>query len=79
MTEKSQIFPAATVLLVRDANPGLEVLYVQRNAALSFHGGAWVYPGGRIDEADFGDDASDLEAAARRAAVREAEEEAGVS
>lgn len=79
MNEKSQIFLAATVLLVRDSDRGLEVLYVQRNAALSFHGGAWVYPGGRIDDEDYAGDTSDLEAAARRAAAREAGEEAGVT
>lgn len=75
----STIFPAATVLLLREANPGIELLYLRRNAALAFHGGAWVYPGGRIDREDFGDDPDDLDAAARRAAVREAKEEAGVS
>ncbi len=70
--------PAATVLLLRDTRRGPEVLYLRRNARLSFHGGAWVYPGGRIDREDFGADAGDLEAAARRAAVREAREEAGI-
>ncbi len=79
MADESQIFLAATVLLVRDGSQGLEVLYVQRNAKLAFHGGAWVYPGGRIDPADFSSEPDDLEAAARRAAAREAHEEAGVA
>ena len=69
---------AATVVLLRDTPAGLEVLYVRRNTALSFHGGAWVYPGGRVDEADYAAGRDDLEAAVRRAAVREAWEETGL-
>lgn len=69
--------PAATVVLLRDGADGCEVLLVRRNAQLAFHGGAWVFPGGRIDAADQGDD-GDVLAAARRAAVREAREEAGL-
>ncbi len=76
--EGAAVHPAATVLLLRDADPGLELLYLQRNADLAFHGGAWVYPGGRIDPEDFERDPADLDAAARRAAVREAKEEAGL-
>jgi ADP-ribose pyrophosphatase YjhB (NUDIX family) len=37
-----------------------------------------VFPGGRIDPGDYGDDPADLDRAARRAAAREAKEEAGV-
>ena len=70
--------PAATVILLREAGGGFEVLLVRRNAQLSFHGGAWVFPGGRIDAADYCDDADDIVAAARCAAVREAREEAGL-
>ncbi len=76
--EPVKIHDAATVLLLRDAGRGVELLYLRRNAALTFHGGAWVYPGGRIDREDFGEHPDDLDAAARRAAVREAKEEAGV-
>lgn len=50
---------------------------VRRHASLSFHGGAWVFPGGRIDDADFAAAVDDIGAAARLAAVREAQEEAG--
>lgn len=74
----AEVRPAATVVLVRDGADGLEVLLARRAASLDFHGGAWVFPGGRIDAEDFGDDADDLEAAARRGAAREALEEAGV-
>jgi 8-oxo-dGTP pyrophosphatase MutT (NUDIX family) len=70
--------PAASVILIRDAPQGLEVLYLRRSAELAFHGGAWVFPGGRIDLADRAADTDD-EAAARRAAVREAREEANLA
>jgi 8-oxo-dGTP pyrophosphatase MutT (NUDIX family) len=71
--------PAATVVLLRDGAAGLELLLVRRNARLDFHGGAWVFPGGRIDEEDYvkARDRAPV-AAARWAAVREAREEAGV-
>ena len=70
--------PAATVVLLRDGDTGLEVLLARRSSKLAFHGGAWVFPGGRIDPADYGDAPDDLPRAARFAAVREAKEEAGV-
>jgi 8-oxo-dGTP pyrophosphatase MutT (NUDIX family) len=69
---------AATVVLLRDGDNGIEVLLGRRSSKLKFHGGAWVFPGGRIDPDDYADDLSDVDAAARRAAVREAKEEAGV-
>jgi len=76
--------PAATVIPLRDGPDGLETLLVRRNANLSFAGGMWVWPGGRLDPADLvaagldpavdhADD--DLLAAARIAAAREAHEE----
>lgn len=71
--------PAATVILLRDAEEGLETLLLRRNSKLAFHGGAWVFPGGRIDPQDYPThDAQDDMAAARHAAVREAHEEAGL-
>jgi 8-oxo-dGTP pyrophosphatase MutT (NUDIX family) len=70
--------PAATVVLLRDGAGGCEVLLVRRSAQLSFHGGAWVFPGGRLDAADYALGANDAIAAARYAAVREAREEAGL-
>ena len=70
--------PAATVVLLRDGAGGLEVLLGRRSSKLAFHGGAWVFPGGRIDPDDYADAPDDLVSAARRAAVREAKEEAGV-
>jgi 8-oxo-dGTP pyrophosphatase MutT (NUDIX family) len=70
--------PAATVVLIRDGESGLEVLLARRSSKLAFHGGAWVFPGGRIDPDDYAGAPDDLFAAARRAAAREAKEEAGV-
>ena len=70
--------PAATVVLVRDGADGLEVLLAKRSSKLAFHGGAWVFPGGRIDPDDYAGAPDDLLGAARRAAAREAKEEAGV-
>jgi 8-oxo-dGTP pyrophosphatase MutT (NUDIX family) len=70
--------PAATVVLLRDGDHGLEVLLERRSSKLAFHGGAWVFPGGRIDPEDYAGDPTAVAAAARRAAVREAKEEAGL-
>ncbi len=75
--------PAATVVPLRDGPDGLETLMLRRNSKLEFAGGMWVWPGGRIDPGDYvdavpSDDPTELEAAARRAAVREASEEAGL-
>jgi len=70
--------PAATVVVLRDRGH-LEVLVLRRDESLGFAGGAWVFPGGRIDPQDHaGCPGGDLEQAARRAAVREASEEAGL-
>jgi 8-oxo-dGTP pyrophosphatase MutT (NUDIX family) len=67
------------VIVARDGATGLETLLIRRNTALVFAGGMWVFPGGRIDPGDHAPDAPDDEmAAARRAAVREAGEEAGL-
>lgn len=44
--------PAATIVLLRDAAPGLEVLLVRRNRQAGFVPGAWVFPGGRVDGTD---------------------------
>lgn len=77
--------PAATVVLLRDGDDGIETLMLRRDANLAFAGGAWVFPGGRVDPDDHprgrlaADDDADLQlTAARHAAVREAMEEAGL-
>lgn len=87
--EVPEAIPAATVILLRDGERGLETLMLRRNSKLAFAGGHWVFPGGRVDDDDLeptpdGDDSADGEdartlAAAKRAAVREAAEEAGLA
>jgi len=69
--------PAATVILVRERDRGLETLMLHKSSKVAF-GGMWVFPGGRIDDAD-SEGAADLETAARRAAVREAFEETALA
>ena len=44
--------PAATVLLLRDAGRGMEVLMTRRSMTASFAPGAYVFPGGGIDTLD---------------------------
>jgi 8-oxo-dGTP pyrophosphatase MutT (NUDIX family) len=43
--------PAATVVLLRDTDAGVETLMLRRNSKLAF-GGMWVFPGGRVDDED---------------------------
>jgi 8-oxo-dGTP pyrophosphatase MutT (NUDIX family) len=62
---------AASLILLRDAADGAEVLLVQRNPQQRFMGGAWVFPGGAVHEAEDADHAA--------TAVRELEEEAGIA
>ena len=73
-----EIRPAATVMLLRQGKEGLEVLLLKRNKKLKFAPAFWVFPGGKIDQEDIIAGANPVEAA-KIAAVREAEEEAGVS
>lgn len=73
-----EVKPAATVVLLRERATGMEVLLLRRQSQLAFAAGMWVFPGGRIDPEDFAGQPDDLLAAARRAAVREAKEEAAV-
>lgn len=44
--------PAATVLLIRQANKGIEVFLQRRNPKATFVGGAYVFPGGKVDQQD---------------------------
>jgi 8-oxo-dGTP pyrophosphatase MutT (NUDIX family) len=86
--------PASTVVVVRPQAEAFEVLLVRRNDRVAFMGGAFVFPGGRLDAADraplpaaarleepprFPDLSADDELTYRRAAVRELLEEAAVS
>lgn len=65
---------AATVILLRGAADGLEVLLARRNPQARFMGGAWVFPGGAVSSED-----GEGEAALRRAGLRELREEAGIA
>ena len=82
MTEAEELIPAATVILVRDQGAGIETLMLRRNSKIAF-GGAWVFPGGRVEDEDRSDamerfgDGEEL-SAARVAAEREALEETGL-
>jgi 8-oxo-dGTP pyrophosphatase MutT (NUDIX family) len=72
--QRTEPRPAGTVILLRGGDSALEVLLVQRNPNARFMGGAWVFPGGAVDRHEgHGDQAL------RAAAVRELEEEAGIS
>src|ERR1051326_1191928 len=66
--------PAATVIVLRGGSTALEVLLVKRNPEARFMGGAWVFPGGAVDKGE-----GEGDHALRSAALRELEEEAGVT
>ncbi|MHB8467319.1 MAG: NUDIX hydrolase [Acidimicrobiales bacterium] len=73
----SDVVAAATVVPLRDGAGGLEVLMLHRSSRGAF-GGMWVFPGGRVDPSD-GDVSADGEMVVnRRAAAREAVEEASL-
>jgi len=71
------VHPAATIVLMRDSEHGPEALLVQRNKAVKHMGGMWVFPGGKVDDADYPPDRDDYHAALN-AAIRETREEAGL-
>lgn len=52
MTKPVKPREAATVMLVRDGASGIEVFMLKRHIESDFVGGAYVYPGGKVDEAD---------------------------
>ena len=74
--EETPAIPAATVVLLRDGDDGVETLMLQRTSKVHF-GGMWVFPGGRIDPEDHPEDGDSL-AAARQCAARETREETGL-
>ncbi len=53
-TDRDGVEPkgAATIIVVRDGVEGLEVYCVKRHSKSGFLGGAVVFPGGKVDEAD---------------------------
>lgn len=73
----ADLTPAATVVVVRDGAHGPQLLMLHRSSKGAF-GGHWVFPGGKVDPADHVIGDIDPLAPFRRAAVREAAEEADV-
>jgi 8-oxo-dGTP pyrophosphatase MutT (NUDIX family) len=69
----SVAIPASTVALLRDVEGGVEVCMLRRPGRSSFAAGAFVFPGGAVDEADGSGDA-----AYTAAGVREVLEEVGI-
>jgi 8-oxo-dGTP pyrophosphatase MutT (NUDIX family) len=65
---------AATVIVLRGGGDRLELLLVKRTEHARFMGGVWVFPGGAVDAHE-----GEGNAAHRRAAVRELQEEAGLT
>ncbi len=79
----SDVFPAATIVLVRDnqsfhEQSVLEVLLMHRSREVSFASDSWVFPGGKIDRDDYRSELNNIEMAARYGAVRETLEEAAL-
>ena len=72
----SPLIPAATIMLLREREGRIEVLMLRRNRQLKAFAGAWVFPGGRVDDADA--PGADEISRAKAAAIRETHEEAGL-
>lgn len=78
--------PASTVVIVRDSTraEGIETLLLRRNTTLVFDGGAWVFPGGKVDQCDYPSPPAEVmehqleHLAAINAGIRETREEAGL-
>ncbi len=66
---------SASVMLLRDDEPGLEAYLLQRHARMPFAASMVVFPGGRVDPADHDGAVGDVW---RACAVRETAEETGV-
>lgn len=75
-TPEEQLPVAGTVVLLRPAEPGFEVLLLRRPDRGSF-ASAWVFPGGKVEPGDRRDGDPESEDA-RRAGIRETHEEVGL-
>ena len=51
---------AATVVIVRDADPQYEIFMLRRTNSAVFAGGMYVFPGGMLDETDAAEDHADV-------------------
>ena len=74
--EIAEALPAATVILLREFEGGLETFLMRRSKTMRFAPSMYVFPGGRVDDADFTGD--DLNTGYINCAVREVLEETGV-
>ena len=75
--------PAATIILLRDGDDGLEVLVLRKASGKHFAAGAMVFPGGKVADEDLAfaearGTASDKFEVLRTAAVREMHEECSI-
>ena len=52
MTTPATPRPSSTICLLRDGVDGMEVMMGRRSATARFMANAWVFPGGRVDDAD---------------------------
>lgn len=74
---ESSLPVAGTVVVLRAADPGFELLLMRRPDRGSF-AGAWSLPGGKVEPGDVRDGDDEAEDA-RRAAIRETREEVGLA
>jgi len=82
---RDEVRDAATVIVGRDTSEGLQVFMVRRNAGAAFLPDRYVFPGGRVDDADrdeatrrISGSAGDVDAAYAMTAARETFEEIGL-
>ncbi|CAH0202340.1 hypothetical protein SRABI76_02051 [Microbacterium oxydans] len=75
-TPEESLPVAGTVVLLRPADPGFEVLLLRRPDRGSF-AGAWVFPGGKVEAGDRRLGEREIDDA-RRAGIRETQEEVGL-
>ena len=83
MTAISPARPAATIMILRFQNARLEILMLKRSRKVGFFPSTWVFPGGRVDEADkhvscYGEITGLDHNYFAVAAIRECYEEAGI-
>ncbi len=82
---RDEVRDAATVIVGRDTSEGLQVFMVRRNAGAAFLPDRYVFPGGRVDDADRDEatrrihgSAGEVDAAYAMTAARETFEEVGL-
>ena len=82
---REDVRDAATVIVGRDTSEGLEVFMVRRHAGAAFLPDRYVFPGGRVDDADRDEatrrlrgSAGDVDPAYAMTAARETFEEVGL-